>query len=65
MCVRLYLCVCMSLCLCVCACVCAWLWDQAGDGSAQTAQRADGAHVLVEMDPLPLTFFRNGVCATL
>ena len=27
----------------------------AGDGSAQTAQRADGAHVLVEMDPLPLS----------
>ena len=34
---------------------------QAGDGSAQTAQRADGAHVLVEMDPLPLTFFRDGI----
>ena len=40
---------------------CCLRMPQAGDGSAQTAQRADGAHVLVEMDPLPLTFFRNGI----
>ena len=33
----------------------------AGDGSAQTAQRADGAHVLIEQDPLPVIFFRDGI----
>eukprot|EP01046_Picozoa_sp_COSAG06_P087927 COSAG06_NODE_34385_length_475_cov_1.167553_1_plen_86_part_10 len=56
-------CVCACLCVSVSLCACAWLGGQAGDGSAQTAQRADGAHVLVEMDPLPLTFFRNGARA--
>ena len=33
----------------------------AGDGSAKMARRADGAHVLVEQEALPLTLYRDGL----
>ena len=33
----------------------------AGDGAGEVVKRADGAHVLQQQDPLPVTIYRNGL----